>query len=50
MSQERLAETSDLHHNYVGELERGEKAATIDTLVKIAKGIGIRVADLVKEL
>jgi len=42
MSIERLAEKADLHHNYVGELERGEKAASVDTLVKIAKGLGIR--------
>jgi transcriptional regulator with XRE-family HTH domain len=47
MSQEKLAEKADLHHNYIGELERGEKAASIDTLVKIAKALGVKVRDLV---
>jgi transcriptional regulator with XRE-family HTH domain len=41
-----LAEKADLHHNYIGELERGEKAATIDTLIKIAEALDIRVRDL----
>jgi transcriptional regulator with XRE-family HTH domain len=49
-SQEVLAEKADLHHNYVGELERGEKAATIDTLLKIAKALKVRVRDLVDDL
>jgi DNA-binding XRE family transcriptional regulator len=49
-SQEVLAEKADLHHNYVGELERGEKAATIDTLLKVAKALKVRVRDLVNEL
>ena len=49
-SQEVLAEKADLHHNYVGELERGEKAATIDTLLKIAKALGVRVRDLVNDI
>ena len=49
-SQEVLAEKADLHHNYVGELERGEKAATIDSLLKIAKALRIRVRDLVDDL
>jgi transcriptional regulator with XRE-family HTH domain len=46
MSQERLAEKSDLHHNFIGEIERGEKAATVDTIVKIAKGLGIHPSEL----
>ncbi len=46
MSQERLAEKADLHHNYVGELERGEKAASIDTLVKIAKALDVHAREL----
>jgi transcriptional regulator with XRE-family HTH domain len=50
VSQEKLAELADLHHNYVGELERGEKAASIDVLVKIAKALGIRVRTLVTRL
>ena len=49
-SQEALAERADLHHNYIGELERGEKAATIDTLLKIAKALGVRVRDLVHDV
>ena len=47
VSQEKLAELADLHHNYVGELERGEKAASIDVLVKIARALRIRVRTLV---
>ena len=50
MSQEKLAEKANLHHNYIGELERGEKAASIDTLVKIAKALGVKVRDLVADL
>jgi XRE family transcriptional regulator, regulator of sulfur utilization len=47
LSQETLAEKADLHPNFVGEIERGEKAATIDTLVKMAKALKVRVQDLV---
>ena len=46
MSQEKLAEKADLHPNYIGEVERGEKAATIDTILKIAKALSIRPRDL----
>lgn len=48
MSQEVLAEKAELHHNFIGEVERGEKAATIDTLVKIANGLRVSVQDLVE--
>ena len=50
VSQEKLAEKADLHHNYVGEIERGEKAATIDTILKIARALGIHARDLFDEL
>jgi len=50
LSQEALAEKADLHPNYIGEVERGEKAATVDTLFKIAKALGLKVRDLVVEV
>ena len=49
-SQEKLAEKADLHHNDVGEIERGEKDATIDTLVKLAKALGVRPSELLAKL
>jgi len=50
MSQEKMAERADLHHNYIGEIERGEKAATIDSILKLAKALGVRTSDLFKDL
>jgi transcriptional regulator with XRE-family HTH domain len=50
LSQEKLAEKANLHHNYVGEVERGEKAVSIDTMLKIAAALDLRVSDLVKDL
>ena len=46
-SQEKLAERSDLHPVYVGDLERGEENVSIDSLVKIAHALKVSVADLV---
>jgi transcriptional regulator with XRE-family HTH domain len=45
-SQEELGEKADLHHTYVGAVERGEKNASIDTLDKIADALGIEMVDL----
>src|SRR5208283_2638256 len=45
-SQEELGEKADLHHTYVGAVERGEKNASIDTLDKIADALGIEIVDL----
>ena len=45
-SQEELGERADLHHTYVGAVERGEKNASIDTLDKIADALAIEMVDL----
>lgn len=45
-SQEELGERADLHHTYVGAVERGEKNASIDTLDKIAEALGVEMIDL----
>ncbi len=41
ISQEQLAEYSDLHPSYIGQLERGKKKPTIDTLYKISRGLKV---------
>ncbi len=46
-TQEVLAERAELHPNYLGRVERGEEYASITSLRKIAKALGVRVRDLV---
>ena len=36
LSLEKLAEKSDLHHNYVGDVERGVENISVAALVRIA--------------
>jgi transcriptional regulator with XRE-family HTH domain len=50
LSQERLAEKADLHPVYIGEIERGEEAASVYALARIAKSLGVRMRDLVKDV
>ena len=47
---EKLAEKADLHHNFIGEVERGNYDISLGSLVKIAKALGVRVRDLVREI
>ncbi len=48
ISQEKLAEYSDLHPTYIGQLERGEKTPSIETLYRITKGLHISLAALME--
>ena len=41
MSQAALAEKAGLHTTYIGQLERGEKNATIETVEKVAAALGL---------
>jgi len=50
MSQERLAEKSDLHPVYIGKVERGEQWISLHALLRIADALQIPVRDLVAEL
>ena len=50
LSQEKLAEYSELHHTYIGQLERGEKTPSIDTLYKIARGLKIPLGKLLEDI
>ena len=46
-TQEKLAEKSDLHHNFIGEVERGNMEISIGSLIKIAKALNVDISDLV---
>ena len=46
LTQEALAEKSELSLNFIGNLERGEKLPSLDTMVKLADALGIKVAEL----
>jgi transcriptional regulator with XRE-family HTH domain len=50
LTQEKLAEKADVHHNFIGEVERGNMNCSLDSLVKIAKALAVRVRDLVADL
>ena len=41
LSQEELAFASEIHHAYIGKVERGEKCPTVETLYKVANGLKI---------
>jgi transcriptional regulator with XRE-family HTH domain len=46
LSQEQLGDESDLHCTHIGSIERGQKNWSIDTLIKVAKGLNVEVVDL----
>lgn len=50
LSQEKLAELCSLHPTYIGQIERGEKNATIESLFHIAAGLGVTLSKLLEHL
>lgn len=49
LSQEALAELAGIHRNYLGGIERRERNVGLDNLEKIARALGIPVADLMRQ-
>jgi transcriptional regulator with XRE-family HTH domain len=50
LSQEALAERCDLHRTEISFLERGQREPRLSTIVRLAKGLGIPAAQLLKGL
>jgi transcriptional regulator with XRE-family HTH domain len=49
-SQEELAERANLHRNYVGGVERGERNLSLINIVELARALSVKPADLLKNI
>jgi transcriptional regulator with XRE-family HTH domain len=45
MTQEVLAEKAELHHTYIGQVERGEKSLTLGSLERILRALNVTFSD-----
>lgn len=50
LSQEKLAELAGCHPTYIGQLERGEKNATLESIDKIAAALKVSLSKLLENL
>ncbi len=46
ISQEELAGLAGLHRTYVSSVERGERNVSLETIDRLARGLGLPMADL----
>lgn len=50
LSQEKLAEKADLHTNYVGSVERGERNIAIENIYALANALNCSPKDLMPDI
>jgi transcriptional regulator with XRE-family HTH domain len=49
ISQEELCERAGVHRTFVSLIERGKRNVTLQTIEKLAKSLGCRMADLMPD-
>lgn len=49
LTQETLAEKVDISDAYIGQIERGERHLTLDTLIRIANHLGVTIDYLLQD-
>ncbi|HAT72149.1 MAG TPA: hypothetical protein DCS63_04975 [Elusimicrobia bacterium] len=49
-SQEELAEKIDVHPSFIGQIERGLKTASFETLEKLGAVLGVKIAEFLETL
>ena len=50
LSQEQLAELCNFHPTYIGQLERGEKNASLESVFKISCGLEIPITQFLEDI
>ncbi len=48
ISQESLAADSELDRTYISLLERGKRVPSLTTIVKVSKGLGMPLSEIIK--
>ena len=49
LTQEKLSESINVSTTYIGQIERGERCPTLDTLIKISNSLGVSIDYLLRE-
>lgn len=49
LSQDAFADEIGMHRAYYSSIERGERNLTVNTLQRVAQGLGIKLSQLLKE-
>jgi transcriptional regulator with XRE-family HTH domain len=50
VSQEKLAELSEINRTYMGDVERGERNLALKNMSKIARALGLRLSQLLRAM